>query len=206
MVDDAAPVTAKLPDVMFLTRLLTLDPVHQQLTVAFGDHKPGNSALLASRSVTFMSNHRGAQFAFACTKPVQVMHAGQPAVRMAAPPIVLAMQPNRRSQATKLPSEPDVRCDLWLGVISFEVRLVDMSLDGRAFLVGDDAIPVCAGTRLPNVKISDGGRPLTVDIVVDHVSVAAVQNGKRGTRIGCRIVTDREKLEKIIKLFIIDLQ
>jgi len=33
-----------------------------------------------------------------------------------------------------------------------------------------------------------------------------VQNGKRGTRIGCRIVTEREKLEKIIRLFIIDLQ
>jgi len=206
MVQDAATVTAKMPEVMFLTRLLSFDAVNQQLMLAYSDHKPGNSALLAARSVTFMSNHRGAQFAFACTKPAQAVHSGQPAIRMAAPPIVLASQPNHRGHATRLPSEPDVRCELWLGVMSIEARLVVMSLDGKAFLVADDAVPVCAGTRLQNVRISDGGRPLTVDILVDQVGLAAVQNGKRGTRIGCRIVTEREKLEKIIRLFIIDLQ
>ena len=206
MVEDAVPVTAKLPNVMFLSRVLSFDAAQQQLTVAFSDHKPGNSAVLSARSVTFICNHRGAQFAFAGTKPHQVMHAGQPAIRMGAPPIVLAMQPNHRGHATKLPSEPDVRCELWLGVISFEVRLVDMSLDGKAFLVGDDAIPICAGTRLQGVRISDGGRPLLVDILVDQVGQAALQNGKRGTRIGCRLVAGREQLEKIIRLFVIDLQ
>ncbi len=206
VMEAAVPLTAKLPDVMFLTRLLSFDGLQNQLTIAFSDHKPGNSLLLASRSVTFMCHHRGAQFAFACTKPVQVVHAGQPAIRMAAPPIMLAMQPNHRGQATRLPSEPDVRCELWLGVISFEARLVDMSLDGKACLVADDAVPLCAGTRLENVRVSDGGRPLTVDILVDQVGQGALHNGKRGTRIGCRIVTDREKFEKITRLFIIDLQ
>ena len=81
-----------------------------------------------------------------------------------------------------------------------------MSLDGKAFLVGDDAIPVCAGTRLQGVRISDGGRPLQVDILVDQVGQATAANGKRGTRIGCRIVADREKLDKITRLFVIDLQ
>ena len=206
IMEAAVPLTAKLPDVMFLTRLLSFDASQQQLTIAFSDHKPANSLLLGSRSVTFMCHHRGAQFAFACTKPVQVVHAGQPAIRMVGPPIMLAMQPNHRGHATRLPSEPDVRCELWLGVISFEARLVDMSLDGKAFLVADDAVPLCAGTRLENVRVSDGGRPLMVDVLVDQVGQGALQNGKRGTRIGCRIVTDREKLEKIIRLFIIDLQ
>lgn len=206
MVEDAVAVTAKLPNVMFLSRLLSLDALHRQLTLAFSDHKPGNSALLSARSVTFTCNHRGAQYAFACTKPHQVTHAGQPAIRMGAPPLVLAMQHNHRGHATRLPSEPDVRCELWLGVISFEARLVDMSLDGKAFLVGDDAIPVCAGTRLQGVRISDGGRPLVADILVDHVGAAALANGKRGTRIGCRIVADPERLERIIRLFVIEMQ
>ncbi|HVJ23681.1 MAG TPA: flagellar regulator YcgR PilZN domain-containing protein, partial [Burkholderiales bacterium] len=166
MVEDAAAVTARLPNVMFLSRLLSFDARHQQLTLAFSEHKTGNSALLSARSVTFMCNQRGAQYAFACTRPHQVVQAGQPAIGMAAPPIVLAMQPNHRGHATRLPSEPDVRCELWIGVISFEVRMVDMGLDGRAFLVGDDAIPVCAGTRLQRVRISDGGRPLVVDVLV----------------------------------------
>jgi c-di-GMP-binding flagellar brake protein YcgR len=205
MVEDAVAVAAKLPNVMFLSRLLSFDAPHRQLTLAFCDHKPGNSALLSARSVTFMCNQRGAQYAFACTRPHQVVHAGQPAIGMTAPPIVLAMQHNHRGHATRLPSEPDVRCELWMGVISFEVRLVDMSLDGRAFLVGDDAIPVCAGTRLQRVRISDGGRPLVVDVLVDQVGQAALQNGKRGTRIGCRILADREQLEKIIRLFVIEM-
>jgi c-di-GMP-binding flagellar brake protein YcgR len=205
MVEDAVAVTAKLPNVMFLSRLLAFDAPHQQLTLAFSDHKPGNSALLSARSVTFTCNQRGAQYAFACSKPHQVMQAGQPAIRMASPPIVLAMQHNHRGQAARLPSEPDVRCELWLGVISFDARLVDMSLDGRAFLVGDDAIPVCAGTRLQGVRVSDGGRPLVVDVLVDQVGPAALKNGKRGTRIGCRIVAGREQLEKIIRLFVIEM-
>ena len=206
IIDDGVAISGKLPNVMFLSRLLAFDPVQQQMTVAFTDHKPGNSAVLSARSVTFICNHRGAQFAFAGTKPHQVMHGGQPAIRMGAPPIVLAMQPNHRGQATRLPSEPDVRCELWMGVISFEARLVDMSLDGKAYLVGDDAIPVCAGTKLQGVRISDGGRPLQVDILVDQVGQATAANGKRGTRIGCRIIADREKLDKITRLFVIDLQ
>ena len=208
MVRDSAPMTAKLADVMFLSRLLAFDAAKQQVLVAYSDHKPANSAVLAAKSVTFMCNHRGAQFAFACARPVQAMELGQPAIRMGAPPIVLAMHHNRHGQArAHIPREADVRCELWMGVISFEARLVDMSLDGRAFLIGDAGIPVCAGTRLSRVRIShDEREPLVVDILVDQVTQAALSNGQRGTRIGCRIVTEREKLEKIIRLFIIDLQ
>jgi c-di-GMP-binding flagellar brake protein YcgR len=207
MVHDRAPLQAKLSEVLFLSRLLSFDASQQQLMVAYCDHKPANSAVLAARSVTFMCNHRGAQFAFACTKPIQGMHAGQPAIRMSAPTIMLAVQHGRNRTRTHMPSEADVRCDLWLGVISFEAKLVDMSLDGKAFLLGDPGIPLCAGTRLQGVRIRHGERePLVVDIEVDQVIQAVPLNGKRATRIGCRIVADREQMEKIVRLFIIDLQ
>jgi hypothetical protein len=91
-------------------------------------------------------------------------------------------------------------------VISFEAKLVDMSLDGKAFLLGDPGIPVCAGTRLQGARILDGERALVVDIQVDQVIQAAPHNGKRATRIGCRIVAEREQMEQIIRLFIVDLQ
>ena len=207
IVRDQAPVTAKLKDLMFLSRLVHFHPAEQQVTVAYCDHKPSNSAVLALRSVTFMCNHRGAQLAFACTKPVQSMHLGRPAIRMTAPNILLAMQHRRNQAHGPLPGEADVQCELWMGVISFEAKLIDMSLDGKAFLLGDPGIPVCAGTRLQKVKIRDVGRePLLVDIDVDQVKQAVLHNGQRATRIGCRIVAEREKMEKIIRLFIIDLQ
>jgi c-di-GMP-binding flagellar brake protein YcgR len=207
MVHDGAAVTARLSDLMFLSRLLSFDPAQQQVMLAYCDHKPANSAVLAARSVTFICNHRGAQFAFACTKPLQGMHSGQPAIRTTAPTIMLALQHGRNRTRTQMPSEADVRCELWMGVISFEARLVDMSLDGKAFLLGDPGIPVCAGTRLQAARIRHGERePLVVDIEVDQVMHAAPHNGKRATRIGCRIVAEREQMEKIIRLFIIDLQ
>jgi c-di-GMP-binding flagellar brake protein YcgR len=206
IIQDGTAVQAKLSDVLFLSRLLAFDPSQQQLMLAYCDHKPANSAVLAARSVTFMCNHRRAQFAFACTKPLQAIHSGQPAIRMSAPSIMLALQHGRNRTRTQMPGEADVRCDLWMGVISFEARLVDMSLDGKAFLVGDPGIPVCAGTRLEKARIHhDEREPLVVDIEVEQV-LHAVHNGKRATRIGCRIVAEREQMEKIARLFVVDLQ
>lgn len=207
MIHDRAAVTAKLPDLMFLSRLVSFDPVEQRVLVACCDHKPANSAVLGARAVTFMCNHRGAQFAFACTKPCLDMYSGRPVIRFPAPPIILAAQHHRNQTSARLPTEADIRCDLWMGVISFEARLVDMSLDGKAYLLADLGIPVCEGTRLEKVRIRDIGRePLLVDIEVDQVKQAVLHNGTRATRIGCRIVAGREQLEKIIRLFIIDLQ
>lgn len=205
IVHDGSPVTGKLPNLMFLSRLLSFDAAGQQLTLAYCDSKPANSAVLAARTVTLMCNNRGAQFAFACTRPLQAIHSGQPAIRMTAPRIMLANQYHRGQARGQLPSEADVRCELWMGVISFEARLVDMSLDGKAFLLGDPGMPVCAGTRLQKARVlHEDSLPLTVDIQVDQVD-HVLHNGKRATRIGCRILADREQMERIIRLFIIDL-
>jgi c-di-GMP-binding flagellar brake protein YcgR len=209
LVRDRGPVTGRLPgDLMFLSRVLHFDAAAQQVVLAYSDHKPANSAVLTAKSVTFMFNHRGAQFAFSGSKPVHAVHAGQPAIRVGAPKIMLAMQHHRnQTRAQHLPSEPDVRCELWMGVISFEGRLVDMSLDGKAYLLVDAGVPVCAGTRLPKSRIlCEEREPVVVDIDVDQVNLGVQHNGKRATRIGCRIVTDRERLDKISKLFVIDLQ
>ena len=47
---------------------------------------------------------------------------------------------------------------------------------------------------------------MLVDIEVDQVNLGVQHNGTRATRIGGRILADRERLDKISKLFIIDLQ
>ena len=207
MVRDGTPITAKLPDIVFLSRLLAFDPVERSVMVAYCDHKPANSAVLAARSVTMVGNHRGAQFAFACKQPKHGVHAGQPAMRMSAPPIMLVMQPRHGKVSGKMPGEVDVECELRMGVLSFDAKLVDMSLDGRAFLLGAPAIPLCAGTRLQGAKIDNGGRePVVVDIEVEQVIQAVLPDGRRATRIGGRVLADRERMDKLTRLFVIDLQ
>ncbi|HEV3010816.1 MAG TPA: flagellar regulator YcgR PilZN domain-containing protein [Burkholderiales bacterium] len=208
MVDDRAAVTASLKtDVMFLSRLVAADAAEHEVMLAYCDHKPTNSAVLASPSITLRCNHRGAQFAFACTKPRQGTHSGQPAIRMAGPPLMLAMEPRRATGRAKIPKEADVDCELRMGLLAFGAKLVDVGLDGAAFMLCEPGIPVCAGTRLERAKIRHGGpEPLVVDIEVANVNHAILPDGKRATRIGCRVAADRDQLEKLIRLFIIDLQ
>jgi c-di-GMP-binding flagellar brake protein YcgR len=209
IIGDRDAVTANLPSSqMFLSHLMSLDATEQQVTLACSDHKPANSALLASSSVTLRCNHRGAQFAFSCARPRPGTHSGVPAILMATPAMMLAVQHNRRAGGrTQVPLEADVRCRLRLGLISFDARLIDMGLDGKAYLLGDPAIPVCGGTRLQGVRIRDGERELlSVDIEVDEVKQAMLASGKRATRIGCRIVADRARMEEIVRLFIVDLE
>jgi hypothetical protein len=208
MVDAGSAVTASLKtDVMFLSRLVSADEAEQEVMVAYSDHKPANSAVLAQPSVTLRCNHRGAQFAFACSKPRHATHSGRPAIRMTAPPLMLAVEPRRPLVRPQIPKEADVSCELRMGLQAFDGKLIDVGLDGAAFILCDPAIPVCAGTRLAGTRIRNAGaEPVVVDVQVDKVDHAKLPDGKRATRIGCRIAADRERIEKLIRLFIIDLK
>lgn len=199
-------VTAALPSQqMFLSRVMAVDAANDEVVLAYSDHKPANAAVLAVPSLTLRCNHQGAQFAFACPKPRHGAHAGRPAIRAAAPKIMLAMQNARPPSRQPLPPEADVRCELRVGLVPFAARLVDMGLDGSAYIVCDPAIPVCDGTRLSNVRIRHGLRDsLTVDVEIQKVSQTLVDK-KPATRLGCRILADRARLESIVRLFIIDL-
>lgn len=209
MVDDHATVTASLPGhVIFLSRLVQVDPVKARVLLAYSDYKAANSALLGSASVMFRCHHRWGQFAFTCNRPRPTSHAGQPVIDMAAPTLMMGLQHRRRVARSHAPLEPaEVPCVLRLGLIAFDARLVDMSLDGRAFLLADPALPVCAGTRLGGVRISPRGRePLSVAIEVGHVIPTVLPNGERATRIGCRILADDGVMEQLVRLFIVDFE
>lgn len=208
MVQDRDAVTAKLPaQQMFLSRLVCVDAEEQHVILACSDHKPANSAVLAAPSVNLLCNHRGAKFAFACNRPRPGAHSGRPVIRMAAPSIMLALQAGRAPVRAPVPGEADVRCEIRMGLLSFNARLVDMGLDGTAYILGPAAIPVCAGTRLQDVRLRHGpSEPLTADIEVHEVKQAAVLNGRPATRIGCRILAGRQQIEEIVRLFIIDLE
>jgi c-di-GMP-binding flagellar brake protein YcgR len=207
MVDDHATVTANLPSqLIFLSRLVCVDPVKQRVVLAYSDYKTANTALLGTAQVTFRCNHRWGQFAFACNKPRPSQHAGQPAIEMSAPTIMLALQHRRRVSRSPVAAEPaELYCELRMGLNAFDARLVDMSLDGRAFLLGDSGIPLCAGTRLKGVRIEPRGRPaLTVDIDVNHVIPCLLPNGRSATRIACRIVADEPTMEQLVRTFVVD--
>lgn len=209
MVGDHATVTANLPgQVIFLSRLTQVDPVKQRVLLAYSDYKAANTALLSAASVTFRCHHRWGQFAFNCNRPRPASHAGEPVIEMTAPTIMMGLQHRRRPTRSQQPLEPaELPVQLRLGLISFDARLVDMSLDGRAFLLADPGLPVCAGTRLEGVRIKPRAREtLMVDIEVGHVIPSVLPNGERATRVGCRILAEDSAMEQLVRLFIVDFE
>lgn len=206
--EDGDTVSASLRSkVLFLSRLVYVEPVKQFMLLSYSDHKPANSEILAARSVTFKCNHRGAQFAFSCNNPRQTVHERQPAIQFGMPTTMLALLHGRGLQRVPVPAQAQVDCRLRMGVLSYDARLVDVSMDGMGFMLGEDAMPLCAGTRLEGARIRHPqGEPLVVDIEVRHVTRVTLPDGKRATRIGCRILTTPSDLEELIRLFIIDLQ
>jgi hypothetical protein len=208
MVDDHSAVSASLPQQqMFLSRLIGADPVKQRILLACSEYDAANKALLGQASVKFRCNHRWAQLAFACGAPRAVAHGGQRAIEMESPSIVLALQHHKKVTPAQVPkAPPDLRCQLPIGGgVSLEARLVDMSLDGHGFLLGDPAIPVCAGTWLRGARITPAAaEPVSVDIEVKYVIPTVLPDGERATRIGCRLVGVDAVMETLVGRFIID--
>ena len=207
MLEDGDTVTASVPpQLMLLSRLVRVEPANGTILLAYSDHKPANTAALATRSLVLRCNHRGAQFAFAGDKPRHAVHAGEPCIQCGMPTAMLGMQQRRGLSRIQVPQQAMVRCDLRMGLQVFASRLVDVSLDGIGALITDPTIPLCAGTRLEQARIRHAqAEPFLVDLEVRHVTRIALPNGKRVSRVGCRVLGSRQSLEDLIRLFIIDL-
>lgn len=208
MLGDGDTVTANLPSqLLFLSRLLYVEPVKGFMLLSYCDHKPTNTAVLAARSLTFRCNHRGAQFAFSGGTPHQTVHSGEPCIQCGLPTAMLAILQRRAHQRVQVPVQAPVDCDVRMGVLSFDAKVVDVSLDGIGTLVSDGTIPLCAGTRLERARIRHPKRePLYVDLEVRYVTRVTLPNGELASRIGCKILSSPEDLEQLIRLFIIDLE
>lgn len=194
------------PNLLFLSRVLSVDPPRGIFRMAYTDNKPANSAVLQARSVTLRCNHRGALFAFAAAAPRHTAHKDVPCIECAMPSAILGMQQRRANGRVLVPAQAPVQCELRMDMLSFAARVVDVSLDGLGVLLTDPSIPLCAGTRLQNARIRHPQTtPFLVDLEVRHVTRVQLPNGQRASRVGCRVLGERPVLESLIRLFVIDL-
>lgn len=205
MVEDAATISASLPsNALFLSRLVSVDPVRQRIQVSSSEQQSANSALLSARSIVLRCNHRGTKYAFSTTIPRQTLHGQERAIQLALPTQVLALQHGCAAKPMQAPPKVELDCQMRMGILAFDAKLVDVSLDGRAFLLHDDVIPLCAGTHV-GARIRRPGRPaLLADFEIRHVIPAVLPDGRRATRIGCRIQAAHADLEELLRLFIIE--
>jgi c-di-GMP-binding flagellar brake protein YcgR len=208
ILEDHVTLTASLPpQLMFLSQLVYVEPVKGYMLLSYSYHKAANAAALTAPKLTFRCNHRGAQFAFPGTTPHAVVHTGKPCIQCELPTIMLAIQQRRAVNRVAVPAQAPVNCEVRMGPLTFDAKVVDISHDGIGTLLSDPTIPLCAGTRLERARIHHPQHePIEVDLEVRHVTRVRLANGERASRIGCKILSSAENLEELIRLFIIDLQ
>jgi c-di-GMP-binding flagellar brake protein YcgR len=195
------------PQGMFLSQLLYVEPVKGYMLLSYSDHKAANAAALALQKLTLRCNHRGAQFAFPGATPHAVVHTGKPCIQCQLPDVMLAIQQRRAVNRVAIPAQAPVNCEVRMGPLTFDAKVVDVSLEGIGTLLSDPTIPLCAGTRIERARIRHPQHePIEVVLDVRHVTRVKLPNGERASRIGCKIVSSPQNLEELIRLFIIDLQ
>ena len=208
ILEDHDTLTASLPpQLMFLSQLIYVEPVKGFMLLSYSDIKAANAAALATPKLTLRCHHRGAQFAFPAATPHQVLHRGNACIQCELPNVMLAIQQRRAVSRVAVPAQAPVNCEVRMGPLTFDAKVVDVSLDGIGTLISDPTIPLCAGTRLERARIRHPQHePIEVELEVRHVTRVKLANGERGSRIGCKIVSSPQNLEELIRLFIIDLQ
>lgn len=207
MREDADALTADLPnDLLFLSHVVHVEADTAAMLLAYADHKPANAAVFEATGLSFRCNHRGGQYAFWAPNPRDAKHAGRPAIRVTFPKAILAMHQRRLNPRTQIPAQEKLYCDAQLGTTRFSAKVIDVSLDGLGTLVYVENVPLKAGMRLERVRVRYPRRErMLVDLEVRHVGRITLADGRRATRIGCRLLAAPKDMEDLVRQFIIDL-
>ena len=203
----AETVSASLPpdDTLFLSRLLHVDPEAGSIVIAWSTSKDANLTILATRSVTFRFNHDGVHYEFLASDAHETDHGGQPGIQFAFPGAMLAL--HRRSHTRYIvPPQVPLTCEIRVGPIAFDAKVVDISLNGIGAIVYDAAIHLEIGMLLKRTRIvQPRGRPVLVDLEVRHISRIILPEGGAAHRAGCRIIGAKGEIESLISFFVTEL-
>jgi c-di-GMP-binding flagellar brake protein YcgR len=190
---------------VFISKLLRVDQDSGFIVIACSDVKEANSALVAAGSAVFTCNHQGAHYGFSAGGARLTQHAGQAALRLAFPSAMLAQQRRARLRVT-VPATVPLRCLVSIGSISFEARVVDISVEGLGSIVFDPRIRLEPGVVIQRARILHPLRdPIEVDLLVRSVVRQTMPDGSYAARAGCSFVGAEAQIEDLIKLFVAEL-
>jgi len=191
---------------LFLTRLLHVDPAGQFIIIAYSRDKPANQALVTCSALVLHANLDNAHIEFAASDPVDVMFQDVAAIRLRFPGSLLRLR--RREHARfRLPPSVPLRCVADSGGYApFEARISDISAGGMGAMIYDVDIKLPAGTVLKNCKIvHPRGNAVVVDMEVRYSVRVMLPDGEWAHRSGFRFLDRPPELAELIKIFVFDL-
>jgi c-di-GMP-binding flagellar brake protein YcgR len=200
---DVLIASPKKAEVIFISRLLEVAPDDDCIVVECADYKQSNTALLAEKSPRFYSSHRGLYYRFAAGNPREIKHRGAVAIRAGFPDAML-VQRRREQGRVRIPARVAVRCEVPLGVLSFEAAVTDISPDGTGVLVFGPDIRLEPGSRIESARIlAPRRKPVTVALEVDGVKRVRRADGSPVNRAHCRVFAAPGDMGQLIGLFMI---
>lgn len=208
LIDADLPLVShhQVHDQLFISRLLRICAAQNFIVVGYSDNKQANVEVFAAGSVLFFANHSRGYASFLASHPAE-FDEGSPAIRFDFPRELLIEQ-RRVNKRVRVAPPGKLHCladDS--GIMPFEAGIVDVSLSGLGVMVYDPSIRLSPGTVLTGCRIDlPDGSVVSVDMEVMHAIDVVLQDGSRACRAGCRFVGDPQRVDKLLRYFVLDLE
>lgn len=207
LASDCCSISAEIGNnQLFTSHILFVDPDAGYFVIAYCANKSANSVLFGLPSLEFTANHQGAHLVFQVSNPKDTQFDGQPAIQFALPQSAI-LHHRREQPRIPVPADISLRCIADEGgIISFEARITDISLDGMGGLLYGVDIMLEAGTILKSCRIIiPDGNAIIADLEVRHTTTVTLADGTLAHRTGVRFMQRPKEIEALINRFAQDL-
>jgi hypothetical protein len=202
------PVTATLDhgELLFVTRILRVDAEAGRFLIEYSPGKVANSTFLAANAIVLHAELGRSHVALRATAPVDVATEEQPGIRLDFPEY-LASHRQRTNPRFRSPPQMGMRCVVECpGFLSFELEVVDISLEGQGTMLSDPDIRLEPGMILKGCRIGCvGRRPVVIDVEIRYVKPLSQARGSLRRRVGCRFIGDAEDIADLVRMFSVNL-
>ena len=191
---------------LFVARLRQVDPADQFIIIDFSENKAANTAVLASRSISFSGSHGLAHIEFTGNNPSATIFEQTMCIRFDLPGMLLVHHRRLHPRIGILPEVP-LRCIADSGGITpFEAKITDISRGGFGALVYDNQINLEPGTVLKGCKIvHPRGTVANLDIEVRYSVDITLPDGTATRRSGFKFIGAPSEIDDLVKVFVINL-
>lgn len=196
----------QIHDHLFIAKLHGVFAEQDYIVVGYSDNKTANAEVFEAGTVLFGASHPKGHVSFMAVNPLG-LHDPVESIRFDLPKVLLIEQ-RRVDKRIRVVPEATLRCLADDGgIMPFEASIVDIGLSGVGVMVYDPAITLRPGTVLRGCRIDlpEGG-VAAVDIEVMHAASFKRPDGSSASRAGCRFIGEPEKLDRLLKVFVLDLE
>lgn len=202
LASDRCSVSAEIESgKLFISHILSVDTAGY-FVIAYCANKPLNSVLFSLPSLEFTASYLESRIVFRVSNPKDIQFNGQPSIQFAFPQSI-TLHNRREHPRIPVPEDMSLRCIAdENGIISFESRITDISMDGMGGLLYAADIKLETGTILKGCRIIiRGDKSIIADLEVRYTKTITLQDGALINRTGVRFVQRPKGIEELINMF-----